>query len=137
MHDHDLHSYNHKWVPINKIRFSLSFDKFIKYNFFSNRFKALRPIYVANTTVDYEGWIRVNFTEMLNGWLVKTRQNNLLYITIAYQNIHGILESSSVDTNYLLSFWEEERQPFVSKKNSFNFYKSLLNVYFIINFFSR
>lgn len=78
------------------------------------RIKSLHPIHTTNTTVRFEGWIRVNFTKMLDYWMLKTVSNNLLYITIGYQNDQGLLESSSVDTNYLLSFWDDEHQPFVT-----------------------
>lgn len=84
------------------------------YFFVTFRIKALRSIHVTNTTGSFEGWIRVNFTEMLDNWVKKTRPNNLLYITIAYENGDGVLETSSVDTNYLLSFWDDEHQPFVT-----------------------
>lgn len=31
-----------------------------------------------------------------------------------YQNDNGIFEKTSVDINYLLSFWDDEHQPFVT-----------------------
>lgn len=76
--------------------------------------KALRPIYILNTTVNYEGWIRINFTTTLNEWLIKSWSHNLLFISIDYENENGELETSSIDTNYLLSFWDDEHQPFVT-----------------------
>lgn len=74
----------------------------------------MRPIHITNSTVDYEGWIRINVTSMLNDWLIKSWSNNLLIITVDYENDNGQWEVSSVDTNYLLSFWDDEYQPFVT-----------------------
>lgn len=38
----------------------------------------------------------------------------MLYITIEYQNEMGQFEASSIDANYLLSYWDSEHQPFIT-----------------------
>lgn len=78
------------------------------------RSKSLHPIHIENSTVSFEGWIRINFTSMLSEWIVKRRPNNMLYITVEYQNEKGQLEYPSVDANYLLSYWDSDHQPFIT-----------------------
>lgn len=76
--------------------------------------KKLHPIRIANTTVDYEGWIQFNITTMLREWIVNKRPNNMLDITIECQNAKHQMETPSIDANYLLSLWDTEHQPFVT-----------------------
>lgn len=100
---------------------------------------ALQPIHTANTTVGFEGWIRINFTSLLADWIANKRSNNLLYISIEYENQYGEMDVPTVDVNYLLSYWDSDHQPFVTayfknedseefrnknqvKQNNFNIY---------------
>lgn len=79
-----------------------------------SRIKQLHTIHVESTTVDYEGWIRVNFTSVFEDWILSKRSSNLLYITIQYEDDEGHLATPSVDANYLLSYWDREHQPFIT-----------------------
>lgn len=74
----------------------------------------MRPIHTVNTTVGFEGWIRINFTSVLADWIVEMRLNNLLQISIEYENEYGQRDIPSVDLNYLLSYWDSDRQPFIT-----------------------
>lgn len=76
--------------------------------------KEFNPIHIENTTVGFEGWLRINFTSMLTEWIINKRPNNMLYIKIEYQNEKGQLDFPSVDVNYLLSYWDSEHQPFIT-----------------------
>lgn len=74
----------------------------------------MHVIQSANTTVGYEGWIQINFTTTLSDWLMKKSTNNILYITIEYENENGVMEPSYVSVNYLLSYSDNEHQPFIT-----------------------
>lgn len=76
--------------------------------------KKLHPIHIENTTVNYEGWIQINFTTILREWIVNKRPNNMLDITIQCQNAKHQMETPSIDANYLLSLWDTQRQPFIT-----------------------
>lgn len=78
------------------------------------RAQVLRPIHTVNTTVGSEDWIRINFTSTLSEWIVNRRSNNLLYISIEYENEYGQRDVPSVDANYLLSYWDSDHQPFIT-----------------------
>lgn len=81
---------------------------------FNSRIKKLRPIFTANSTVSFEGWIQVNVTSLLSEWIVNKRPNNMLYISIEYANENGQFDTPSVDVNYLLNYWDSEHQPFIT-----------------------
>lgn len=74
----------------------------------------LHPIHIENTTVNYEGWIQINFTTILREWIANKRPNNMLDITIQCQNAKHQMETPSIDANYLLSLWDTQRQPFIT-----------------------
>lgn len=91
--------------------------------------KKLHPIHIENTTVNYEGWIQLNFTTILSEWIQTKRPNNMLDITIQCENAKHEMETPSIDANYLLSLWDTQRQPFItayfkndeSQGNTFSF----------------
>lgn len=76
--------------------------------------KELHPIHIENTTVNYEGWIQFNITDILREWIVNKRPNNRLDIKIQCQNAKHQMETPSIDANYLLSLWDTQRQPFIT-----------------------
>lgn len=72
----------------------------------------LHAIQTVNTTIGFEGWIRINCSSMLSNWIEHKNPNNLVYISIQYENQNSQYEISTVDINYLLK--DENHQPFIT-----------------------
>lgn len=82
--------------------------------FYDFSMKKLHPIHIENTTINYEGWIQMNFTTILSEWIQTKRPNNMLDIKMQCQNSKHQMETPSIDVNYLLSLWDAQRQPFIT-----------------------
>lgn len=78
------------------------------------RAKEMHAIQMVKTTTRYHGWIQMNFTSKLNEWITKKESNNLLYITVEYENELGNWETPNISTNKLLSYSDNEKQPFIT-----------------------
>lgn len=113
MPNYSLCSHFHQWVNMKKkftiLRMELNSEQLLVF-----RMKEIHPIHVENTTVNYEGWIQLNFTTILTDWIRTKRPNNMLDITIQCENAKGQMETPSIDANYLLSLWDAQRQPFIT-----------------------
>ncbi|XP_055321702.1 protein 60A-like [Sitodiplosis mosellana] len=81
---------------------------------FPNGVKELHAIQTAETTVGFEGWIQINTTSTFREWLTEKKSNNMLYITVEYENELGHLDTPSISVNYLLSYTDGERLPFIT-----------------------
>lgn len=72
------------------------------------------PIHTIDTTIGFEGWIRVNISEIAQYWITRPEPNHLLYVTIQSRDEHGGLVEAPVSAEALLSIWSKGRQPFVT-----------------------
>lgn len=79
-----------------------------------SRLEELYPIYIHNTTVEYEGWIRINVTEMVSDWMKPSFPTNILYFTVHNENDRGQLIKSIKDTKFVLGMESTEHQPFIT-----------------------
>lgn len=78
------------------------------------RVHTIDPIHTIDTTMEFEGWIRVNISEIVRFSTTHPEPNHLLYVTIKDRNARGELVTTRNSNEVLLSIWDQNRRPFVT-----------------------
>lgn len=74
----------------------------------------LEPISSVNTTGDYVGWLELNVTEALHGWLINTKENHGIYIGAhAVNKPEREIKLDDIGLIHRRSRIDDEYQPFM------------------------